>query len=473
MASSSETIRRRIEAGKSTVKDKYAVSKVAARRLSGAHSALIEAEEMRELKNTSKSVTRCAVAENTLLSAKKEFVSFVSLYTSFVADVLSLYDELIAAEDAKGAKKARVEAEKFERRESYLKDALYDMVKDVEGISEMTFEPKRNAAYRDNTETKQEGAPSPDVQSEARENTYQAQGYQVPPQYHQPHYYQPYHDPYRPHPPVNIAPTTIDISRIVEDAVASALEKFKVVFNRRADEFVSEYPLPAPQAIAPNVSGAVAQMEGEIAANEAEIAEKLGGIVEGLTAVSKSMTELGASYMALTNAEQDAVLAQRKINEMQRTLSREIQGVQAKQKVINQDQAGISAEQAAVISEGKANIENQKLIMAEQAETVEMQKALLEAQSALDQTVKELIASQKAIIANQQAIIAASAKTAELQRELGERQAELHATQKAIMSEHKQLARKIKPKAEAKKPQEKELSDAAEEIVQNTETTVS
>ncbi len=470
MASNSETIRRRIEAGKSTVRDKYAVCKVAARKLSEAYNALIEAEEMRDLKNTPKSHTRCAVAENTLLSAKKEFISFVSLYTSFVGDVLSLYDELIANENAKGAKRARAEAEKFESRESYLKDALYDIVKEVEGISEMTFEPKRSTRTTEDAQPKRERAPMYEEQNEACENTYQRQGYQAPPEYRQPHYYPPYHDPYRPQPhqQVNIAPTTIDISKIVEDAVASAMEKFKAVFNRRADEFISENPLPESQRQSGNASGAVMLMEAEIAENEAEIADKLKDIVENLNNISKSMTELGASYMALSNAEGDAIEAQRKINDMQRTLSREIQGVQAKQKVINGDQAGVAAEQAEIVSQVKANIENQKILAEKQIETSEMQKALFEAQSALDASIKELIASQKAIISNQQTIIAANQKNAELQRELSERQAELYATQKAIMSEHKQLARKLKPKAEVKKANG--LSEAAEEIIEKVES---
>ena len=469
MASTSETIRRRIEAGKSTVKDKYAVCKVAARKLSEAYCALIEAEEMRDLKNTPKSFTKCAVAENNLLSAKKEFVSFVSLYTSFVKDVIVLYDELIAVENAKGAKRARAEADKFEARENYLKDALYDIVKDVEGISEMTFETKKNTETKEDTENNEKSTVS-ETNNDSRDSYQRQQGYQAPPQYHQPHYYSPYHDPYRPHPhqPVHIAPTTIDISKIVEDAVASAMEKFKVVFNRRADEFISENPAPTVQATVGVASDTIEKLETEIAVNEAEIAEKLKGVVENLGNVSKSMTELGASYMALTNTESDAIEAQKKINDMQRTLTREIQGVQAKQKVINGEQAGVCAEQAEIVASVKANIENQKLLMEKQAATAEMQKALFEMEAALDASIKELIASQKTIISNQQSIIAANQKNIELQRELAERQAELHGMQKSIMSEHKQLARKLKQKTEAKKAND--VADAAEKIIENAET---
>ena len=474
MVSMDETVRGRIEAAKNNVRDKYAVSKVAARRVAQAHAALIEAEEAKELKNNQKSITRCAVAENNLASAKKEFVSFVSLYTSLVSDVISLYEELAITESPKVARKVRAEAEKFEARENSLKDALYDIVRDVEGIFEMAFERKRNFEYEEDTQPEREERYMREEErymrdEERREPQYQRPSYREYPPFD---YYQPHYEPYRPYPhqPVNIAPTTIDISHIVEEAVASAMEKFKAVFSKRADEFAKENGWAEVSQSAPRASRAIVEMENEIAENEAEIAEKLKSIVENLKTVSQSMTELGVSYMALANAEGDAVEAQRKINDMQRALTREIQGVQANQKVIMGEQRAVAEEQAALIAEEKANVENQKLVCQEQSEAVEMQKALIAAQNALDASIKEIIASQKSIISNQQSIMTANAKNMELQRELSERQAELHMVQKSIMSEHKQLARKVKAKTEGKKPTG-EMTDAAEKIIEETTNT--
>ena len=469
MASNNEAIRGKIEAAKSTAKDKYAVCKVAARRLASAYASLIEAEEIRDIKSGAKSIAKHAKAESVFNVAKKEYISFIRLYDELVEEVLSLYDELISSENAKGAKKARLEAEKFESHESYQRDVLFEIVKDIDGLENSEELPEAKKIF--NQEKAKEATPAPvqNINEEHREKP-QSEPKNYSP-YGMPHY-MPF-EPYRPYAPqgVHIAPASIDISPIVEDAVASAMEKFKQAFGKRAEAFIENMPKgeAAESVQSSEVSGAVLLMEEEVSETEKAVVERLSGVIENLKALSAEMTELGAAYMQLANTQKDAVNAQRKVNDMQRSLSRELQGVQANQKVINQDQADVSAEQAAVIEQQKANAENQKLLEAAQVEITEMQKSLLEAQKALEASVREVIASQKNIISGQQSIISQNFKNVELQRELTERQAEVSTLQKSIVSEHRQLARSVRSKNKTDRPK-KALSAEANEIIEKSES---
>lgn len=467
MATNSEALRKRIEAGKFTAKDKYAVCKVAARRLVSAHTALVEAEESRDIKNNTKSIAKYARAESVFNAAKKEYISFVKLYDSLVEEVLSLYDELIASESAKGAKRARLEAEKFESRESYLRDCLSEIVKEIDGL-----EAEEELPVAKKPEPEQKKQRTEPISQQPNEEIHDIH---VPPQHHTT-YGMPYYMPnemYRPYAPqgVNIAPASIDISAIVEDAVASAMEKFKKAFNKRAEEFIEAQPIgeDVSASAETEVPGAVLLMEEEVAENEKAVVEKLSALIENLKVLSLEMTELGAAYMQLANTQKDAVDAQRKVNDMQRHISRDIQGVQANQKVINQDQAAVSAEQAAVIEQQKANVENQKLLEGAQLEITEMQKSLLEAQKALEESVREVIASQKSIISGQQSVIASNAKNIELQRELTEKQTEVSALQKSAIAEHKQLARSLRSKNKARN-QQNPISTEANKIIENADS---
>ena len=51
---SPEMLKRKIIAGKDTVKEKYSVCKTASRRLIGAYEALLDAEDKRDLKDNAK-----------------------------------------------------------------------------------------------------------------------------------------------------------------------------------------------------------------------------------------------------------------------------------------------------------------------------------------------------------------------------------------------------------------------------------
>jgi len=462
----SEDLRRRIEATKSKANDKYAICRVAARKLASAHRDMAEAEERRDAKNNSRSAAAHAVAENAFKSAMREYASFVSLYDSLVTEVLDLYDALIAEEGARVAKRIQAEAEKFENQQSFQRARLQELVDGISGIEAAIGEAKQaNKATRRPSYNREE----PAIQREEPQH----ESYNIPktqPVYTQPQstpYGAPYYPPmqqdyYRPYPPqgYSIAPASIDISAIVEDAVASAMEKFKAAFDKRADAFIENMPeqeAPSEQGDSPELAVALCN---EIAESEATVIEKLTALMEKMKGLTAELTELGAAYLELSNVKTDAVEAERRINDMQRSLAREIQGVQAKQKVLNQDQAALSAEQTVLAEEQRASLENHKLLLGGVAEISDMQKTVKEAQDAIDSSMRELLTSQKSMISTHQSIIAANAKAAELSREITERQAELTAIQKNAMAEHKHLARKYKPRE--KRSNEAALDEAEE-----------
>lgn len=467
--STANSLKKKISAGKATVNSKYASCKRAAKRLASSRNHLIEAEVKKEAKRTSRSFSKLAVAENRYCVALKEYKSYLALYDALVDDVLKLYDELIMVENVKGAKKARLAAEKFDTQQGVLKESLWLIVKDIdiEG-SDNTLKPEEEDSVKDmprldEIENKEEPMQPKTPPQSGRQNMPPPPpnyaGYNAPPYFIPPEYM------YRPYQPqgVNIAPVSIDISPIVENAVNDAIEKFKEALGKRAETLSGEISQNQTAEV-PVISERVVAMEESVAENEQYIIEKLISLTENLAKMSDEMTELGAAYLQLANKQKDAVDLQRRINDMQRALSRELQGVQANQKVINQDQADVSAAQAEVTEHQRANVENQKLIYESQGSISEMQKTVIETQSALEESMREVLSSQKEIIAAQQAVINTNLKNVDLQRELAEKQSEVTSMQKAVVSEYKHVSRaqrNLSYKAMAHKAENKEKAEAS------------
>lgn len=464
---SNDNKKQRIEDSKLTVESKFAISKVAARKLVEANAELAAAEEYRSLKGNSKSAAKYAMAASAYNECLKDFISFFMIYERHVNSTLSLYDELIAVSDSKETKKARTEAERFEAAQNYLKDSIWDTVGAISGVSEaydaalkayadenseeaepdyaedeeQTAEPTLDDISTYDTPTADEPvreAPQrePGAQNNAPQNSAAPQG--VPP-------YAPYgaYVPYYSSQNVAIAPASIDISPVIEDAVNTAMKKFKIILDRQAEE-LSE---AASSAIV--TTDKIVKSESEIAEAEAAIASKLAELTLGLKKLTDDLSEVAESCEKLIETEKDIAERQRRVNDMQRTLVREMQGVQANQKVILGEQSALIEEQAALAELQSANAENHRLILAAEGEVADMQKSLLQAQSQIGESVREVVNSHKSIVTAEQAIISANAKNIEHQRELAEKQGALVALQKSLMAEHKSTARKAQ--AQSKK----------------------
>ena len=124
LTSAPEALRRKIAAGKTTVKEKFAVCKVAAKKLETAYNQLLDADSKRDVKNNAKTNSKYMMAEKQFDVALREFAAHVSLYDAAVGEVLSFYDELEVTDMPRAVKRIRSEAERFDARERIARDAL-------------------------------------------------------------------------------------------------------------------------------------------------------------------------------------------------------------------------------------------------------------------------------------------------------------------------------------------------------------
>ncbi len=436
----------------------------AAKKLVRSYTVLLRAEDTKEAKGSAKANNAYVRAEAAFTLCKEEYISSYKHYEGLISEVSKLYMELAEAEEGSRAiKKITAELARFEAKEEAHKDALEKKLSDAALAVDMPeSEPeapaiKATGAEASRAEAPREEAPACEAprcagaaeaprsvpgRGEYREERYE---HYAPPFY--------YGNSYPPH----IAPASIDISGIVEDAVRAAMGKFVSVFEKRMNEYeaklssvgIGTYTAPAASsASAPvlNNSGKAAEIGSAVILEEERLSEKMREIVEKLNTVSSALTEIGASAIALASAQAEAAEELKRANDMQRRTARDIQGVLVNQKLISGEAAELVGAQAAAIEEQKANIENQKLIGASQAEIAEMEKSLIEASAALSETAKELIAAQKALISQQSSLINSNAKNVDAQRDLSERQAEVTSLLKTAEKEHRALTKEPRKK---------------------------
>ncbi len=444
-----ETLRNKIDARRNGIRKKCDVCKAAVKALVNAHDRL-----MTEEASGSKKPSKFAVLENRYAVAREEMISFLAQYDSHVSQVNELYEEYLKILDGRASRKLHNEAVKFAKNQSIVREKLLAPLESFMPL-ELLYpsEPKevKKEPVKKEEPKPQQPRQAESIHDEPRQATY-IPHIQPPPYFH-----------YAPQ-GVNIAPMSIDISAIVEDAVSAAMNKFKAAFEKRADAYIDDIkpePIQKEEETEPLPNSAVSEgaekilkLEENILEDECAIIEKLAKLTESLNALSAQITELGAAYIEIDNRHKDAVEAQRRINDMQRTIAREIQGVQSNQKVINQDQAALSGEQAVIIEHQRANIENQKLIGEAQAAVSELQKNAADTQAAVEESMKEVIAAQKEIAAAQQAVISENKKNAESGRELSERQSDVTAMQKEVIAHQREVARSqksVNAKIEAQK----------------------
>ncbi len=148
---------------------------------------------------------------------------------------------------------------------------------------------------------------------------------------------------------VNIAPITLDVSKIVERAISAAMEKLRIGMEKKIEEYIATLVIPTPPtAPTPDNSGAtlgagadalntVAEYEEQIAKKIADICTTLKGIVDGLVGISATASELGEK-------QQQLAALQKQINEMQRQAVRDQQGVSVNQRLISEELSSVVRE---------------------------------------------------------------------------------------------------------------------------------
>lgn len=493
-----ENIKSKISETKGATRDKYAVCRVGATKLLDAYKSLADAQANATFRRTAKTLSALSSAQREYDITKREYFSLYLLYTDLTDAVSALYDEALSMADDRQNRRLIAEEAKFEDQINRDKDNLTAYLAEVRGLdTDLAEFLKRNSfeyttpdripqdeqlkediPVADSKTTAERiaasSAPTPEYREEKKRPsaTYYkevrerpaADGYyrQGAPMYYPPYYY----DPYRPIPPerapeFEIAPVSIDISEIVEDAVNTAMEKFKEALAAS----ISDVSVAAPTSAA---SSDTVMLEEKIVEEALSVTDKLIAITEKLRTLSESMTELGVSYMNIANRQKDALELEEKINEMQKTLSKEIKGVQVHQKVLMQDQGAINEQQAVLAEHQKSAVETQKLIFESQSGMADMQKAVIDTQNALEESMREVVRTQKEIIGAQQALINSGAKAIEAQRELTAKQSEMSAMQKEAMSKQKQLMR-MQRSAFAKDKAKEEKKDSVAECEEPNE----
>ncbi|MBQ2875584.1 MAG: hypothetical protein IJE25_01100 [Clostridia bacterium] len=288
-----------------------------------------------------------------------------------------------------------------------------------------------------------------------------------------------------------IMPVSVDVSAIVEKAIAATMQKFVLAFDKRIEKFLSEHPVNIPAGYAPASQAPAAEpavptlvsrtygadeimaLESSILDDEKFLIEKLTAMMDNLKALTASMAELTATYTELSDKQSSINDLQKQTNDLQRHTVREQQGIQVNQRVIAQDQVAIAEEQTMLIEQQKSAQERQQGLTEAQAAMEESQRVVIETQSTLEEAMKSVMQAQKDIIATQQSIIAGNNKNVDLQAELAARQAEVLGMQKEALASQKQVLRDQKstlekqkdveaatPRKKARKKAEAEVAEA-------------
>lgn len=426
-------LRREIEQKKLILEEKYAIAEVAARKVVECYKDLLIAEENRDFKNGSKEIARHEMAENAFKLSETEYFRFAQIYHSLLGEIFSLYEELINSDCTKGAKKARGEAKRFEERESYRKDRLSEIVARVSGVNEAYADyvsgKKNEDSHIDEamlTQDIESGLVNSDFSNESTESTPQ-------PEMSSRH--------------VPADSVNVDVTRIVESAVALAMDKFNAVLEARTNKIIEDTGSNSPeQSPDRSESENILKLHSELVDFELEIAAKLSVLTEKLKNLSEDLIKIGVSCIELSNTQKEVAKAQKETADMQLALLQSAEELKQKQMLTTEEYSSAAAEQTALLERQMTSIEKQASLGERQAEIETLQKTILEAHTSLAEEAGEIFESQKQITEMQRTVSAAQMKNLEQQRALTEKQSELSILQKTAFSEHKQLKKKLKKK---------------------------
>ncbi len=351
---------------------------------------------------------------------------------------------------AQNAVKVKMDLEKYN---STITESIRNIQAMIEGV-EIEDAPKEEEKMIENNNTYEPNQEAP-AQESASAYTYNGATYAPPayaapayphpayahPAYAQPAYVQPPYPGYGYEAP-KVAPVSIDVSAIVEKAIAATMNKFSEALDKRIATYMENYELNLPaQSGKTYGAGEIAAVEATILEDEQFLLDKLTAMMESIKALTAQVAELSAAYAEIASKSADANELQKQTNDMQRRTLREQQGIQVSQRVISQDQISVAQNQTALAEQQKVVQERQQAITEAQAAMEETQRVVAENQATLEESMKTVMQSQKDIIAAQQALMAGNTKNAEAQAEMAARQAETLALQKEALTSQKQVLR--------------------------------
>ena len=374
MAIDTGIFRREIEEARLILEEKYAIAHVAARKAVEAYDELLVAEENRDLKNGSKEIAKHEIAEDSFKLSLREYFYFSSEYTALVEKLLALYEDLIASACAAVAKKVRAEVKRFEERESYRKDKLFDIVAKISGIED---------SYADYVAESEDGeAPSemPPTEEIKKEPDFQYTENEADGEY----------SPYSGRRAPSTDAVNVDITNIIENAVVKAMDRFNAVLEMRTSKILDgEEAVEEREPATPSESENIFKLHSELVDFELEIAAKLGVLTEKLKALSEDLINIGATCIKLAGAQRETLESQKKTEEMQNALLLDAKKTEESQRAIAETQTALLAQQTALSELEKTNAEKLAFLTKEQTEISELQKAAYTEQKRLKKKLKK------------------------------------------------------------------------------------
>lgn len=362
---------------------------------------------------------------------------------------------------AQNAVNVKIELEKYN---ASVTESIRNIQAMIEGV-EIEDAPKEEEKMIEKNNTYESAKEAP-AQESAPAYTYNNGAAYAPPAYAQPAYAHPayahpaYAQPAYVQPPYpgygyeapKVAPVSIDVSAIVEKAIAATMNKFSEALDKRIATYMENYELNLPaQSGKTYGAGEIAAVEATILEDEQFLLDKLTAMMESIKALTAQVAELSAAYAEIASKSADANELQKQTNDMQRRTLREQQGIQVSQRVISQDQIAVAQSQNALAEQQKVVQERQQALTDAQGAMEETQRVVAENQATLEESMKNVMQSQKDIIAAQQALMTGNAKNAEAQAEMAARQAETLALQKEALTSQKQVLRDQKSTLEKQK----------------------
>jgi len=259
---------------------------------------------------------------------------------------------------------------------------------------------------------------------------------------------------------VSVAPVTIDVTPIVENAIRATMQRLEAGFEMKIKSYLDNLVIPTPEikpvAVTEEVKVATvsselaktvsanSELEAHILEEQTALYERLSTMCTSIQTLTEKIVELSTTYMALTSKHKDITELQKQVNDMQRQTQRDQQGVQVAQKVINNDQVEVVAAQALIKEQQEKLVTEQKELTEKQAEIIRMQDAVVAAE-------KELEVQMKALLSTSQTIVQGAVRIEEAQKSIAERQAEVAQSQKETLTAQKQVQKEQRSVAEKQK----------------------
>ena len=176
---------------------------------------------------------------------------------------------------------------------------------------------------------------------------------------------------------VEVSPVSIDIGPTVERAVECAISELSGALEKRIVETLEATRLPV--ADSPD------------AALITDAAERIGNAAAALSTVLSDLDKVVADVGALADRC-------RAIVEMQRTTSREMQGIEVKQRLVNQEQTALIEAQEVVLQHQRLIAEKHTEISGAQTAMADAVNSIIESQRSIDASLKESIKAQKSLL---------------------------------------------------------------------------